>query len=79
MLRRGRKSVSAPKRAVSDLLGMFEDGNEIVLSCTSKKGYDTEWLAKFAADEQEERHPGLMLDWYRCRHCGKWHLTEVKR
>lgn len=45
-------------------------------SCSYKKGYRSEWDAKYAADECERRQPRLRLSWYQCRYCGLWHLTE---
>lgn len=61
---------------MSSLLDMFVDDGDVERSCRSKNAYDSEYQAKFAADEQMSFHRGLRLSWYRCRYCGKWHLTK---
>lgn len=64
-----RKSVNS-----DDILFDFDDYSK---SCSYKVGYDSEFEAIYAAENQESRHRGLKLDRYRCEYCGKWHLTEV--
>lgn len=43
--------------------------------CEGKKAYDTDWQAKFAADECFQLR-GARLSWYKCEFCGLWHLTS---
>ena len=52
------------------------DPDDLSRSCTSKKCYESEWQAKFVADESMARQRGLRLSWYKCKYCGGWHLTE---
>ena len=63
------------KKAFDRNSPLFDYG-DYLRSCSSKKSYDSEWLARFAADECAMRQPGLRLSWYLCGYCGKWHLTE---
>lgn len=43
--------------------------------CTRKRGYDTELKAIRAAIRSSEDY-GLPFRYYRCPHCGLWHLTS---
>ena len=52
------------------------DLDDLSRSCTSKKRYESEWQAKFAADESMARQRSLRLSWYQCKYCSGWHLTE---
>ena len=58
------------------LYELLLDPNDLSRSCTSKKRYESEWQAKFAADESMSMQRGLRLSWYQCKYCGGWHLTE---
>ena len=53
----------------------FFDNADYERSCTSKNKYDSEWQAKFAADEQMKRC-NVKLSWYKCKYCNGWHLTS---
>ena len=58
----------------NDILFDFDDFSR---SCKDKVKYETEWQAKFAADEQYDiRH--TVLDWYKCKYCNSWHLTSSR-
>lgn len=47
------------------------------MTCEGKKRYDTDWQAKFAADETWERSKHTVdLTQYKCPYCGFWHLTH---
>lgn len=48
---------------------------DFINSCAAKKKYESEWQAKFTADEQYEKFK-VILSWYKCEYCGKWHLTS---
>ena len=54
----------------------FESEYE-VLSCKSKRRYDTYWQAKFIADEQMARNRKLKLKIYQCKFCDGWHLSST--
>ena len=53
------------------------DADDLAKSCTSKNAYESEWDAKYAADECMGYDRFLILSWYKCKYCGKWHLTEI--
>lgn len=53
----------------------FFDEADYARSCASKNSYESEWQAKFAADEQMKRCK-ISLSWYKCKYCGNWHLTS---
>ena len=74
MKKRKKKCSKKLQQSSNDILF---DADDFSRSCSSKKAYETDWQAKFAADECKSRDPTLMLSWYKCRYCGKWHLTEV--
>lgn len=47
------------------------------MTCEGKKRYDTDWQAKFAADETWESSKHTVdLTQYECPYCGFWHLTH---
>lgn len=58
------------------LCNSFHNDNYEMMSCKSKNRYETYWQAKFVADEQMQRHKGLILDIYECKFCGGWHLAS---
>ena len=58
-----------------DFNDVSDDQYEI-LSCKSKKRYETYWQAKFAADEQMQYHKNVKLGIYECQFCNGWHLTS---
>lgn len=66
------------KIIVVDKKSLLFDDVDYQLSCKSKKTYESAWLAKFAADEQYTTY-FKKLTWYKCKYCGKWHLTSLEK
>lgn len=77
MRRKSKKNRKQKKSSclVTDRNSLLFDYLHYQLSCKSKNGYDSEWQAKFAADEQY-KYNGIRLNWYKCSYCNKWHLTS---
>ena len=51
------------------------DADHYAQTCEGKAGFETAWQAKYDADAVYERR-GVVLGWYECPYCGKWHLTS---
>jgi len=77
MRRKNKKSKKQKKIncLVTDKSSLLFDNLDYFMSCKSKNSYESEWQAKFAADEQYEYNK-IELKWYRCPYCNKWHLTS---
>lgn len=50
------------------------DDADIVRSCTRKKGYPSEEIARLSISSIREVNPSAELRAYGCRHCGRWHI-----
>ncbi len=48
---------------------------ELHARCVSKRGYESERIARKRAEQRKFTRP---LYPYRCRHCGLWHLTKKR-
>lgn len=72
--RRNRNRFHSPL-VVTDRSSPLFDLDHYAQTCDGKTGYDTAWQAKYDADAVYERR-GVVLSWYACPYCGKWHLTS---
>lgn len=50
------------------------DGADQIRSCTRKKGYPSESVARMAIDTIRSMSPDADVRVYGCRHCGQWHV-----
>lgn len=50
------------------------DGADLVRSCTRKKGYPSENVARLAIDTIRRKNPVAEVRPYACRSCGQWHV-----
>jgi len=50
-----------------------------IVSCSPKRQFDKEKIAKEAAEYQMLIKPSLELSVYQCNICNKWHLTRQPR
>lgn len=53
------------------------DGADAVRSCTRKKGYPTEDIAKLAVASIRRASPEADVRVYGCRHCGMYHVGRT--
>lgn len=75
MRRRHSKLHDVP-RVVTDRNSPLFDELHYEASCAGKMRYDTDWQAKYEAEQQGRRAGGITLSWYHCPYCGFWHLTS---
>ena len=66
------------KKKIVSKDSMFFDLVDYERSCLSKVKYETEWQAKFAADECYQKSK-IKLHWYHCEYCNRWHLTSSSK
>lgn len=53
------------------------DGADLVRTCTRKKGYPSEEIARKAVTSIREANPVADVRSYGCRRCGQWHVGRT--
>ena len=64
------------KKKKFDPNSILRDEMKYSLMCKSKKSYDSEYQAKYSADEFA-RIRGGKTRVYLCPYCHKWHITKT--
>lgn len=62
---------------MSDVTYTDFDGADIIRSCTRKKPYPSQEVAKLAVASIMESSAEANVRAYACRHCGTWHVGRV--